>query len=661
MNSTSRGLSEASLHAPGLWGRLGRGALALGIAASLSLPAVATSVDIAVAQEASAGVAAAEISPADSIFYLGLSLDIESPQWVLANELLARAGAEEDATGLLDDLTESTGGTEMGGVSATEAILGGEAAIVVTTLDTVAEQAGGLTEIVGELDIPTEDIATDAIGGFALVVQPSDLSAATQQIDDEMTADSAASGDPVEEVIYNGTAIKSLPADEMTGDTGMAYAVVGDFIVVAEAATDVEPFIDTAAGTLDSLAGVPAFQQANEALAGERLAFAFIDGTNATADISGLATEEEDLAMFGFLQGMTGLAVYSGLSVVADDAGFRFNGVEIPADGSTVEAGGTAADLGFADSVPADTLIFVNGYNLGQGELLQGLGLFLVSAFATGLSGSDATPAAIPNPDELYGQVAALLGFNLKTDFIDQMVGEYGFALWNVDLADPTQIAAVLKSEVDAPAILIDSLAKLSLLVQAAAQGEASVTTKTVADSRVSSVSIGEDPATSITIDYGVVSDEFLLSVGGGLDTYLAPAGDTLSSDADFQDALAALPAEYDGIFYVNVADAIELAMSAEGDLGMGMDSGDASEACAEFSSQAAAQEAYEADTIENFDLDLDFDGEACEDYFAAPEATPVADASAGEFAGIRSFATVSYKEDGLAYTSSILLIAEAE
>lgn len=168
------------------------------------------------------------------------------------------------------------------------------------------------------------------------------------------------------------------------------------------------------------------------ALAGDRLGFGYLNGAGLgeglnCSDTSGLGLGSAAGGLFG--AGVTGLAV------IADPAGFRFNTVEIPVDGSTVEAGGAAADLGFADKVPANTLIFVNGFELGKGALLQTLGMALVTAFySVGSPTSDATPVALPSADELYAQTAMLIGFNLNTHFIQQMVGEYGFALWNVNI-----------------------------------------------------------------------------------------------------------------------------------------------------------------------------------------------------------------------------------
>jgi len=86
----------------------------------------------------------------------------------------------------------------------------------------------------------------------------------------------------------------------------------------------------------------------------------------------------------------------------------------------------------------------------------------------------------------------------------------------------------------------------------------------------------------------------------------------------------------------------------------------DASDRCAEFSTQSDAQAAYDEDPIANFDLDLDFDGVACSDYVAGlSSGSPVAVLESQVNGG--SFAAVSYKQDGMAFTSGILVIPDQE
>lgn len=630
---------------------LARGAAALSIATAMTLGVVLNAGPAARAQEASVGSMAASIAPDSTIIYAGLTLDTTSEQWTLADTLLTRAGLGDGLSSLVDDTVSDAGVGDIEG----EAFLGGEAGLVVTSLDTAADQASGVGDIVGGIDVPTPEATTDAAAGIALVLKPSDLDAAAAQLDLDLTTTAAESLSTVETTIYNGTEIKSVAGDDTTGEAGTAFAVVGEFLVISETPADIEPMIDTAAGTIPALSDNENFKKVDAALSGDRLAFLFSNGEALASSIEDLDTS--GLGLGGALNGVFGSTLTSGTSIIADPAGLRINTVEVPLDGSSLENGGSGADLSLAGKVPANTAVYVNGFELGKTTLIEGLGLIIASAFVGQLdSGSDmsATPVAMPSADEMYAQMATLLGFNLKTGLLDQLTGEYGFALWNVDLEDPTQISAVLVSDAADSAAISDSLSKLSFLVQAAGQGMATVTTETVGGGTVNTVTIGEEGATPIKIQYGVVDGEFVLSVGGGLDGYVAGSEQTLADSEAYQKALSLLPSEYDGVVYLDAAQAIGLVEELNA-----MDMGgfaDASEACGQYSTQAAAQEAYDADTIGMFDLDMDFDGQACEDYFApaTPEATTPA---VSPYAAITSFATVSYKADGLGFTNSILVI----
>ena len=137
------------------------------------------------------------------------------------------------------------------------------------------------------------------------------------------------------------------------------------------------------------------------------------------------------------------------------------------------------------------------------------------------------------------------------------------------------------------------------------------------------------------------------------------------------------LPDEYNGLTYIDLAQAIPLmevaAQESEG-LGMvGMDEvSDASESCANYATQEEAQAAYDAAESGTFDLDQDFDGEVCEDFFASAEAETDEAASEDEdgddpadaladvdYSAIKALAFVSYADGDVQRSSSILYISE--
>ena len=100
----------------------------------------------------------------------------------------------------------------------------------------------------------------------------------------------------------------------------------------------------------------------------------------------------------------------------------------------------------------------------------------------------------------------------------------------------------------------------------------------------------------------------------------------------------------------------------------------DASESCGNYETQEEAQAAYDAAESGTFDLDQDFDGEVCEDYFGSDEAAAETDEAASEdadsagpadaladvdYSAIKALAFVAYDDGDVQRSSSILYITE--
>jgi hypothetical protein len=116
----------------------------------------------------------------------------------------------------------------------------------------------------------------------------------------------------------------------------------------------------------------------------------------------------------------------------------------------------------------------------------------------------------------------------------------------------------------------------------------------------------------------------------------------------------------------------MEVAAEESDELGLGgtEEIPDASESCGDYATQEEAQAAYDAAESGTFDLDQDFDGEVCEDFFAdagtdveetkAEEAAAPVDALADvDYSAIKAFAVVSYGDGEMQRSSSILYITE--
>ncbi|MDF2762287.1 MAG: hypothetical protein K0S83_1021 [Thermomicrobiales bacterium] len=166
-----------------------------------------------------------------------------------------------------------------------------------------------------------------------------------------------------------------------------------------------------------------------------------------------------------------------------------------------------------------------------------------------------------------------------------------------------------------------------------------------------------------------------MVGKGDAVDRFGDEATGSLAENAQFQAVMDTLPVEHNGLTYVDLAQAIplmELAAEESEDLGLGgmEEIPDASESCANYASQEEAQAAYDAAESGTFDLDQDFDGEVCEDYFAIAETgdgtteesdgAAAADALADvDYSAIKALAFVAYKDGDVQRSSSILYIAE--
>jgi hypothetical protein len=175
-----------------------------------------------------------------------------------------------------------------------------------------------------------------------------------------------------------------------------------------------------------------------------------------------------------------------------------------------------------------------------------------------------------------------------------------------------------------------------------------------------------------------VVGDYLVFGKGDAVDRIGEAPDDSLAANEQFQTVMDTLPDEYNGLTYIDLAQAIplmEVAAQESGDMGFGPTDQipDASESCANYATQEEAQVAYDAAESGTFDLDQDFDGEVCEDYFGAEAASDTDEAASEDEGGeepadaladvdlsaVKALAFVSYADGDVQRSSSILYIAE--
>jgi hypothetical protein len=598
----------------------------------------------------------ASLAPETALFYAAVNLDFASDQYTLSNELLERAGLGEMLAASTSGQVPDERADDF------EPFLGGEAAVIVTTLPStdvlpIDEVAGALTggadasESVAEM---TEAATTD---GFLFAVRPADLEAAWAKAQELLAETAAESGNQVEALSYEGVEILTVAGTDDGLYDPMAIARVGDYVLLSAAADDVQTAIDVEAGRTPSLAESDNFTTLQGELNDEWMGWAYVNGPGLKEGIAGSASEA-DLASVEFLlgDGLPTLDAYTGLVVYASPAGFRLDTISLPSTDAPAPGEGNF-DSGLVERVPADTLLFLNGVNLGANPLLRAVAL----AFAQAINGEE--PGVVPEGVSLdeyaaqqYEGAAALLGFNLDTDLVSQLSGEFAIALSVTNLLSPDGISGVIVSGVTDPVIVADAVAKVALIVASGVGETATVSTRDVDGD---TVNVYEDSSSGfpLRVEYGVVGDRLIIGLGNGLDLVVNGPDGSLADSEGYQAAMAELPAEHGASAYVDLAQVISFVQFFLGASGGSEDFEDASPDCAEYGSQEEAQDAYNADPGGLIDLDQDFDGDACEDFFAtADEATP---AGTPDLSKIRALATVQFERDGLSGSSTILYIAE--
>ncbi|MGI8644688.1 MAG: DUF3352 domain-containing protein [Thermomicrobiales bacterium] len=604
----------------------------------------------------------ASISPDSTLLYAALTLDTESDQFTLSQDLLERAGLLDLLDSAFED-AEASGDMDAADI---EPFLGGEIAIVVTDLAIANTIAGTdtVSDATGDVLDATPEVGTPDVAGAAIVLRATDSDAALETVQ-ELLADTAdEDGATVGEVEYEGVTIEVAPNEESPVD-GMAIAQIDDFIVISSTSADIEPFIDVSNGDADPLTEVEAFDDLQEELNDEFLLFAFIDGPTVKEAI----LADSDFEMLSGLAGQSLAAfdAYTGLVVWADDPGFRLDSLSMPSEDAEAYEGPGNYDVTLDEQVPADTLVFADGMDLGSNGGLDALALLI----AQQINGEE--PGTTPDDvdaedyaDEQFEEAEAELGFNLRTDFVEQFVGEYALAVTVPDIATlmaPDGLFAIFVSGVEDPSTLADSIDALTPFITEAVSETTTVDTRDIDGSEVTVIS-DDSSGFPIEAEYGVVDDQFLIGFGQSIDTFIEGPDDPLSDDAVYQDVMGLLPEEQSGVVYVNLAQAIALGQTLAG-FASGSDTGsveDASPDCAEYDSQEEAQAAYDDDPS-LFDLDQDFDGEACEDYFSGGVSSPEAEAVQFQdldLSAIQALGMVSFvQDDDIRGTSLIIYIEE--
>src|SRR5829696_2954111 len=645
--------------------RAGRVVFAVLFGLGMLIPSLGRVAPVA-AQATSVSFSTAEVAPADSIAYLVMTLDDESEQWRLADTLLDRAGLGE----ALDQEVGSELRDEAGEDLPLDAFLGGEVGVIVspTVLETLAEESMGAADLeamLGGMETGTPEAESTGVEaqGFALALEARAPDTAWTGIRDSILGE-----DQHEESTYEGTDILYAPP-ATSDDEGMAAARAGDLVLIATTPEDLHPLIDTADGRTPPITTVPEFTAVRDELPTDFLMFAFTNSID---------TSDADFGPFAMFADQFSTEAFSGTTVAADEPGFRMETVTLAAEGETLPAGADNYESELLTKAPEDSLLFMSGADLGSTGVLDVLGATVIG-LAMGMGGPTATPDPNTSAEEYIAQqyeaAESLIGINLQTDLFQQLSGEYGG--WLAANLENEDVSGLFASGVDDAETVSNALQQLSFLIQGASGAETPLTTREVGGGQVYVIDLGDEAGS--TLEFGVVGDYLVVGKGDAVDRFGEEATGSLAENTQFQAVMDTLPVEYNAHTYIDLAQAIPLAQTAaeeSGDMGFGPTDQilDASESCGNYETQEEAQAAYDAAESGTFDLDQDFDGQVCEDYFdsagaasdtaagtpASQDGAAPADALADvDYSAIKAFAFVAYEDGDVQRSSSILYITE--
>jgi hypothetical protein len=594
--------------------------------------------------------------PGNSLFYAEFELDQTSDQVMLGAELIERANLDA----LIPDEEEETL-TET--VDTLGLFVDGDAAVFVDEIPvddlmSVADMAQDATDIgTDPMTAATEEIPQ----GWAVVVRPSN---AEQAFDFYKSLVFGTEDATLTDSSYGGFDIQTNePVDEY--DTAASIALVDDVVVFASSAEDIHPVIDTVNGDVEALSATTAFGDMRDYFTPEVLSYGYVNGPAIVAQLEAAGGAEA----IDYIESEGASLDYThGMAFWAVEDGFHLDTVSMPGDAVEMPAVAPYENT-FAANLPADSIAFSGGMDIGANPGVDAAALAIAQGIITQETGGELMSTPVANAevmaDEIFAEAEKTLGFNIKTDVLDTLVGEWATAttIGEVDLSSESlpDFSAAFVTRIADDTGITSAAQAVTDEIEAADDPAVTVTTRDLNGNAITVVTVA-DADIELTLEYGVVGDTFAIGINQPVEFATAPATPALADDAVFTQTFEALPQDdLTSVSYVNlgmlmplVQDVVEMSTTMSGT----SSELDADPACGDYSTQDEAQAAYDEDSFDLWNLDLDFDGEACEDFFvtagaATPE--PVSD----ETINVLSMGTVTYNDGVSIGSSTVILIGE--
>jgi len=599
----------------------------------------------------------ADYVPGNSLFYAEFELDQTSDQIVLSAELIERANLDA----LIPDEEEET---ITDTVDTFGLVIDGEAAIFVDEIP--VDELMSVTDMAQDAtDLGTDPMAaaTEEIPqGWAVVAKPSNAEQAFELYHSLVFGDEGAT--IITDSTYGGFDIQTnVPVDEF--DTAASIALVDDVIVVASTAEDIHPVIDTVNGDLEALSATTGFSDMREYFEPEVLSFGYVNGPAILEQVEAAGGEEA----LDYIESEGASLDYThGMAFWAVEDGFQLDTISMPGEGVEVPEV-TPYENTFAANLPADSIAFSGGMNLGSNPGIEAAALAIALGFITEESGGElmATPVTDPEAtaDQIFAEAESIIGFNIKTDVLDSLVGEWATAStigeFDIESESLPEFSAAFVTQISDGSGVTTAAEAITAQIEAENDPTVTVSSRDLNGDAITVVTVA-DVDVEFTMEYGVIGDTFAIGINQPVEFATTPATPALADDAVFTQTFETLPQDdVTSVTYTNLAlliplvqDVIEMSSNMSGT----STELDADPACGTYATQEEAQAAYDGDTFELWQLDLDFDGEACEDFFTqASAATP--EAVAVETVNVLSTGTVTFNDGVSIGSSTVILIGE--
>lgn len=494
---------------------------------------------------AAPGAAAAYV-PADAPVYVEMRLDLSAQLEADLAAIIQRFPGGEMTGTVLDKVGELVdSGFEAGGLELRWA-------------DDVAPWFNGRLAV-AILDIPSVDVALapypmSSVAPTQLIFLGATDRAAAIAATDRLRAAAEESGASVTSIEHDGVTVWSV---EHSATETISYAVAGDQVLMG--GTDaVTLALDVGAGREPSLADRPDLADLAGRLPADWVGFIATDlssmWTQLRADL-----ESAQPGMGALLDTFTDSTptVVAGIVEVAGDRAV----LHVATDPPTGEFAPSTADRGLAAHMPADTLYYAEGGNLGP----------VLAALVSGIKEAVRSLPDVPVAE--LDQVEAALGADLE-EFVS-WVGDGALAVgWDGEQAYAG--LALVPTDAAAARQRLGQLASFVRLAMLDPSSGISMTEETVAGTEVTTIHFGAEPdptmpiPTDLALQYAIGDDLVLIGVGErfverslGLDA----AGSLASSERFVAATTEVGGATNAGMTYLDLAgirEAIEAALPAE-------------------------------------------------------------------------------------------------